>query len=130
LEANPRNADATILSRHDIPDNPIPTPIENVEAFYDNTLRPTWHENNGVNIIGTPLGSPTLVKDYLHKKLKKHSLLYFLIDVAKMSFPRKAHKMFTSFVVPRLIHISKSTHKDLASVEWMKSADDAVLSTW
>ncbi len=92
---------------------------------------PLWPENDGINILSTPLGSPTCVEEYLNKKLVKHnSLLFFIVDASKMGFPRKTHKMLTGSFVPRLTHILKSVPKDTASKEWMHSADEAHLSTW
>jgi hypothetical protein len=63
--------------------------------------------------MGTPLGSPAFVEEYLHKKLEKHTLLLsFIVDVAEMGFSREAHKILTGSAVPRLTHILKSVPKD------------------
>jgi hypothetical protein len=86
--------------------------------------------NDGINIIGTPYGSPEFVEEYLQRKLAKHEqLLDFISDVAKMGFSRETHKMLTGFAVPRFTHIAKSV-KDDASSGWMSAVDDAHLSTW
>jgi hypothetical protein len=100
--------------------------------YYNNgILGPSWPENDGIKILCTPLGSPTFVEEYLDKKLLKHNtLLSFIVDVAKMDFPREAHKMLTGSAVPRLTHILKSVPKDQASMDWMESADEAHLHTW
>ncbi len=90
-----------------------------------------WPENDRVNLLGTPLGSPTFVEEYLSKKLEKHKLLLsFIVDVANMGFSRESHKMLTGAAVPRMTHILKSIPKDGASTAWMQSADDAHLSSW
>ena len=95
------------------------------------TQDPFWPENDGINILGTPLGSPKFVEEYLQKKLGKHEqLLDFITVVARMGFAREAHKMLTGAAVPRLTHILKSVPKDEASKGWMQAVDDAHLSTW
>ena len=38
--------------------------------------------------------------------------------------------MLTYFAVPRLTQVLKSDPKDASSTGWMKTADDAHLSTW
>jgi hypothetical protein len=70
-------------------------------------------ENDGVNILGTPLESLAFVEESLHKKIEKHKLLMsFFVDVAKMGFSRESHKMLIGSAVPRLTHILKSIPKD------------------
>ncbi len=69
------------------------------------------------------------MKQYL--KLEKHKLLLtFIENVAKVGFSREAHKILTGSTVPRLTHILKSVPKVESSIEWMKTVDDAHLSTW
>ena len=76
--------------------------------------------NDGINILGTPYGSPKLVEDYLNNKLVKHKqLLSFIKDVAKMGFPREAHKMIVGSPAPRLSHVLKSVPKDQTLTPWM-----------
>jgi hypothetical protein len=112
LEDNPRSSDPTALCLHDIPDGRL-HPSDDA-----------WPKNDGVNIIGTPLGSPTFVEEYLYKKLVKHKLLLsFIVDVANMGFSRESHKMLSGSAVPRLTHILKSVPKDEASTTWMQAAD-------
>ncbi len=66
--------------------------------------------------MGTPLGSPAFIEEYLHDKLQKHELLLsFIKDVANMGFSRESHKMITGSAVPRLTHILKPIPKDLTS---------------
>jgi hypothetical protein len=122
LEANPRPVDPTVLCLHDIPDGRLPPPTESDDAFYiHEILGPSWPENDGINILGTPLGSLVFVEGYLNKKLEKHeTLLSFIVDVAKMGYPREVHKMLTGSAVNRLTHILKSVPKDQASTNWME----------
>ena len=61
----------------------------------------------------------------------KHTLLLsFIEDVAKVGFPREAHKMLTSSAVPRLTHILKYVPKNDSSTEWMDTVGDDHLLTW
>jgi hypothetical protein len=62
--------------------------------------------------------------------MKHNTLLSFILDVAKMGFPREARKMLTGSAVPRLTHILKSVPKDHASMDWMETADEVHLHTW
>ena len=72
---NPRSSDPSTLCLRDLPDGRLQPS--------DDTLP----ENDGVNILGTPMGSPSIVEEYLHKKLEKHKvLLSFIVSVAKMGF--------------------------------------------
>ena len=57
-------------------------------------------------------------------------LLSFIEDVAKVGYPREAHKMLTSSAAPRLTHVLESVPTDTTSSGWMKTVDDAHLSTW
>jgi hypothetical protein len=76
LKANPRSADAYVLCLYDIPDGRLPPPTEDDSSYYifKNT-DPSRPENDWINILGTPLGSPTFVEEYLDNKLKKHNVL-------------------------------------------------------
>ena len=115
-----------MLSLHDIPDGRLPAPVEIAEAYYAPHQGPSWPDNDGINILGTPLGSPAFIKQYLQGKLEKHTLLLdFITDVAKMGFSRRAHKMLTGAIIPRLSHVLKSVPKDVSSIEWMKFVDKA-----
>ena len=58
LECTPRNAQSE-LPVHDIPDG-----SERVDPFDLDNER-VWVEENGVNILGTPLGAPAFVSSYL-----------------------------------------------------------------
>ncbi len=90
-----------------------------------------WVEVNGVNILGTPLGSNSFVAGYLKGKGLKHLLLLrFITDVAAAGFPREVEQMLKGAAVPRLNHILKSVQKNNNSVGWMKEMDGAHLSAW
>jgi len=95
LAKNPRSSDTFALSLHDIPNGRLP-PVAEHEPFYDPLAEPDWLDCDGINILGTPYGSPEFVEAYLNNKLIKHKeLLSFIKDVAKMGYPREAHKMPT-----------------------------------
>ncbi len=65
LEANPRYENEDILSLHVIPDGRLPPQYESDDAFYAPHHDPSSPEEDGINILGTPLGSPAFVKQYL-----------------------------------------------------------------
>ncbi len=58
-----------MLFLHDVHDGRKPIPDESKDAYYDPNQGPSWPENDGINILGTPLGSPEFVKEYLQGKL-------------------------------------------------------------
>jgi hypothetical protein len=119
------------LSLHDIPDGILPRPYEVDEYLYDPYQGPSWPAEDVINILGTPLGLPAFVKQYFEEKLEKHELLLtFIENVVKVGFSREAHKMLTGSADPRLAHIMKSVPKDASFIEWMRTVDDAHLSTW
>ena len=61
LEDNPRSSHPTILCLHDIPDGRLQ---EEADIYFDGPpVGPSWPENDGVNILGTPLGSPAFVEE-------------------------------------------------------------------
>jgi len=125
LNENPKNLDPLSFSIHDFPVGRI-MPIDD----YDPS-GPIWPTNDGINIFGTPYGSPELVEEYLQRKLAKHEqLLDFISAVTKMGFSREAHKMLIGSTVPMLTQIVKSVPKDDASIGWISAVDDAHLSTW
>jgi len=129
LEENPRNPEPAVFSIHDISNGRLPPPEEH-EAFYDTEAEPTWPESDGVNIVGTPYGSPAFVEAYLDAKLGKHKeVLSFIRDVAKLGYPREAHIMLIGSAVPRLSHILKSVPKDQTSEPWMEEVDKEHLLT-
>jgi hypothetical protein len=72
----------TKLSVHDIPDG-----SELVDRF-DSECERIWREENGVNVLGTPLCSNSFITSYLQGKGLTHHLLRFIKDVAAARFPR------------------------------------------
>jgi hypothetical protein len=124
LQRTPRNMQSA-LPVHDIPDG-----SELVDSFDLDSER-FWAEENGVNILGTPMGSPAFVSSYLQGKgLKHHLLLRFIKDVASAGYPREAELMLKGAAVPRLSHILRSIQKDQHSRGWMRDMDEAHLSAW
>ncbi len=93
LAVTPRNS-LTELPVHDIPDgSELTDPFDNESDRY-------WTEVNGVNILGTPLGSSSFVSEYMRGKGLKHLLLLrFINDVANAGFPREAEQMLKGVVV-------------------------------
>ena len=90
-----------------------------------------WTEVNGVNILGTPLGSSPFVGEYLRGKGLKHLLLLrFIKDVANAGFPREAEQMLKGAAVSHLSHILKSVQKRSQAAGWMAYMDGAHLSAW
>jgi hypothetical protein len=76
------------LPVHDIPDG-----SERADSFHSESER-IWPDEDGVNILETPLGSHMFVSSYLHGKCLKHRLLLqFIKYVAVASFPREEEQM-------------------------------------
>jgi hypothetical protein len=124
MDLTPRNAHSE-LPEHDIPDG-----NERVDPFDRNSER-VWVDENGVNILGTPLGTPAFVSSYLKGKGLKHLLLLrFIKDVASAGFPREAELMLKGAAVPRMSHILKSVQKSQHSRGWMREMDGAHISAW
>ena len=124
IAATPRNT-LTELPVHDIQDGSEP-----IDPFDPESDR-IWREDNGVNILGTPLGSSSFVSDYVRGKGLKHLLLLrFIKDVAAAGFPREAEQMLKGAAMPRLSHIFKSVQKNNHTAGWMAEMDGAHLSAW
>ena len=88
---------------HDIPDG-----SERVDPC-DPVSERIWPDEDGVDIMGTPLGSSPFVSSYLQGKGLGHRLLLqFIQDVAEAGFPREAEQMLKGAAVPRLSHILRS----------------------
>jgi len=59
------------------------------------TLR-LWHEDDGINILGTPMGSLAFIESYLFGKGIKHrDLLNCIHEVVAAGFPREVVAMLT-----------------------------------
>jgi len=90
-----------------------------------------WIDEDGINVLGTPLGSSDFIESYLFGKGIKHrQLLTFIQEVAEAGFPREAVAMLTGAAGPRLTHLLKSMEKNSSTEAWMKEMDSAHLSTW
>jgi hypothetical protein len=102
LDLTPRNVQSE-LPVHDIPDI-----SEEVDPF-DLDIERIWLDENGVNNLGTPLGTPAFVSSYLQGKGLKHLLLLrFITNVVSAGFSREAELMLKGAAVPRLSHILRS----------------------
>jgi hypothetical protein len=102
LESTPRDPSAQ-LPIHDIPDRSV----------LSNPLDPDssriWPVDDGINVLGTPMGTPDFKDSYLDGKgHKRKQLLNFIRDVASASFPREAFSMLTGAAGLRLTHMLKS----------------------
>ena len=94
LDAKPRCEDSNVISLHDNPNGRLHIPDESKDVYYDPNQRFFWQKNDGINILGTSLGSLEFVKEYLQGKLDKHNILReFIVDVDNMGFSREAHTM-------------------------------------
>jgi hypothetical protein len=72
LEETPRNPEAPLII-HDIPDGSF------LEDENDPDSRRIWPEDDGINAMGTPLGSPAFIESYLFGKGIKHRKLLSFI---------------------------------------------------
>jgi len=80
-----------------------------------------WPTNDGINVLGTPLGSPAFIESYLFGKGVKHrQLLSFIQDVVAACFPRETVAMLTGAARHRLTHLLKSIQKNPQTVQWIK----------
>ena len=89
IDATPRNPEAP-LPIHDIPDG----------SYLENDLEPNsrciWLTDDGIILMGTPLGFPEFIESYLFvKRIKHKQLLSFIQDVAAAGFPREVVAMLT-----------------------------------
>jgi hypothetical protein len=120
----PRNPTAA-LPIHDILDGDFLTDPSDVLSTR------LWVDEDGINILATPLGSSDFIESYLFGKGIKHrQLLTFIQEVAEAGFPREAVAMLTGAAGPRLIHLLKSVEMNSSTEAWMKEMDSAHVSTW
>jgi hypothetical protein len=87
LDSHPRNPDA-LLSIHNIPDG----------SFLENDADPDsfryWPDDDGINILETPLAPSDFIESYLFGKGIKHrQLLSFIHEVDVAGFPKEAVAM-------------------------------------
>ena len=55
-----------------------------------------WPDEDGIIILGTPLGSPAFIESFLFGKgVKRRVLLNFIQEVAAAGFPRDVVAMIT-----------------------------------
>ncbi len=66
LETTPRTTDPEVLCVHDIPDGSY------LEVEGDIDSKRIWPSADGINILGTPFGSPEFIEAYLFGKGIKH----------------------------------------------------------
>jgi len=90
-----------------------------------------WPEEDGINVLGTPLGTPDFINSYFFGKGIKHrQLLLFIQEVASVGHPREASAMLTWAACPRLAYLLKSMEKNEKAEAWMQEMDSAHVSTW
>jgi hypothetical protein len=105
LESTPRNSSLS-LRVHSIPDGSSLTDDSDTDIYR------VWPEEDGINILGTPLGSPAFIESYLFGKGVKHRiLLHFIQKVVAAGFPREAVAMLTGAASHKLIYLLKSMQK-------------------
>ena len=72
-----------------------------------------WHEDDGINILGPPLGSPAFIESYMFGKGIKHrALLNFIQEVAAAGFPREGVAMLTGATSQKLAYLLKTVQKN------------------
>ena len=124
LETVPRDLSASLLI-HEIPDGSYLTdPMD-----LDN--KRLWPDEDGINVMGTPLDTPDFIDSYLFGKGIKHrQLLSFIHEIATAGHPREAIAMLTGASCPRLTHLINSTEKNKRTKAWMYDMDYVHVSTW
>ena len=123
LEDTPRNP-LEALPIHDIPDGGFLTDPSNGLSTRQ------WIDEDGIKVLGTPLGSSDFIESYLFGKGIKHrQLLTFIQEVAEACFPREAVAMLTGAASPRLTHLLKSLERNSSTEAWMNEMDSAHVST-
>jgi len=124
LDSTPRDTSLTIQV-HSIPDGNTLTDESDPDNFRQ------WPEDDGINILGTPLGSPAFIDSYMFGKGIKHRvLLNFIQEVAAAGFPREAVAMLTGATSHKLVYFLKTVQKNPQTAQWMRKMDDAHVSTW
>jgi hypothetical protein len=106
LEDNPRSSNPSIFSIHDCLDGRISPSDEHDPSSLDLLA------NDGINILGTPYGSPEFVEEYLQNKQGKHEqLLSFITYVSMMGFSRESHKM----LIGSICSPSTNPHREISA---------------
>jgi hypothetical protein len=125
LEANPPSNPSLTLQIPYIPDGSTLADDSDPNNYRQ------WPEDNGINILGTLLGSLAFIESYLFGKGVKHRvMLNFIQEVAVVGYPRWAVAMLTGAASQRLIYLLKTVQKNPQTMKWMKEMDDAHVSTW
>ena len=123
LDATPRDPSLP-LQIHSIPDGSSLTDDSNPDSYRQ------WPDDDGIKILGTPLGSHTFSEAYLFGKGIKHRvLLNYIQEVASAGFPREAVAMLTGAASQKLVYLLTSVQKNPQTVTWMRSMNDAQVST-
>jgi hypothetical protein len=124
LESTPREPSLT-LQVHCIPDGSTLRDDSDPESYR------LWPDDDGISILGTPLGSPAFIESYLFGKGFKHMvLLNFIQEVVAVGFPREAVAMLTGAAKHKLVYFLKTVQKNPQTAQWMREMDDAHVSTW
>ena len=124
MKSTPRYPTAT-LPIHDISDG------SSFADPFDPDIARQCPEADGINVLGTPMGSPDFIESYLFGKGIKHGqLLSFIQEVAFAGFPMEAVAMLTEAAGPRLTHLLKSVEKNPRTEPWMQEIDSASVETW
>jgi hypothetical protein len=102
LDSTPRDPSLP-LQIHCIPDGNTLTDDSDPDSYRQ------WLDDDGINILGTPLGSPAFIDSYLFGKGVKHRvLLNFIQEVVATCFPREAVAMLTGDASHKLVYLLKS----------------------
>jgi hypothetical protein len=124
LDSTPKDPSAS-LPIHDIPDG------SHLKDPLDLDSPRVWPTEEGINVLGTPLGPPDFIESYLFGKGHKHrQLLSFITEVIAIGFPREAVAMLTGAAGPHLTHLLKSLEKNESTQKWTAEMNTAHVSTW
>ena len=92
---------------HCIPDGSTPRD----DSDPDNYRK--WPGDDGINILGTLLGSPAFIESYMFGKGAKHMmLLLFIQEVVAAGLPREAMAMLTGAASQKLIYLLKTVQRN------------------
>jgi len=117
LAETPRNPLAA-LPIHDIPDGSFLT------NPFDALNTRLWNDEDGINVLGTPLGSSDFIESYLFGKGIKHRrLLTFIQEVAEAGFLREDVAMLTGAAGLRLTHLLKLVERNSSTEACMDEGD-------
>jgi len=107
LESTPRDPSLT-LQVHCIPNGSTLRDDSDPDSYRE------WHDDDIINILGTPLGSPAFIESYMFGKGVKHMvLLHFIQEVDAADFPREAVAMLTGVASQKLVYLLKTVQRTL-----------------